>query len=414
MRAGKLKVMPVLLVLALMAAVLAGCRGPEVLPVPPAPPPASIMTTSSATATFTPPSSTGTVPTTETTPPGPATSTVETAPVVTLNEATVNFPDRITFSIAAKGPEDIKTISLQYGTDKRTLAPETQYIEPEFTPGKDITTSWEWQMKKTGSIPPGATLRWTWKITDVNGQTTSTPEQSIVYGDTRFDWQIREHPDYEIYWHDQAETLINDLLSGVESRLSRIQLDVAIPKERKPKVFIYRSSDELKGAVLFEQGWTGAIAYPSFNIILTAVSSDSLDWAKGTLPHEITHLLVGEATFGPFGNLPLWLDEGLAEYAEGEISDSLQNEFDKAVRERKLISVQSLASAFPVDPTEAYLAYAESASIVSYLVGKYGWDDMHRLLDAFKEGATNDAALLQVYSVDVAGLEAEWKKSIGA
>jgi len=285
---------------------------------------------------------------------------------------------------------------------------------PDFTEGTEVATSWSWEMKKTGSVPPGAGISWTWEITDDEGQTTKTPEQSIVYTDTRFKWEKREADNYYFFWHDQTEAMINELLGEVQSRLERIQLDVSIPPERKPKVLIYRSSEELKDAILFEQEWTGAIAYSDFNIILTAVSIDSLEWAKGALPHEITHLLVREATFGPFGDMPLWLNEGLAEHAEGKMPDYLQNMLSRAIREKSLISVRSLSSGFPTDPAGAYLAYAESSSIVAFLLEEYGWEQIRQLLAAFKDGATYDAALLQVYSFDTAGLEAEWKRHIGA
>ena len=52
--------------------------------------------------------------------------------------------------------------------------------------------------------------------------------------------------------------------------------------------------------MLFEQEWTGAVAYSDYNIILTAVSTGNLEWAKRALPHEVTHLIVKEAIFGPF------------------------------------------------------------------------------------------------------------------
>jgi hypothetical protein len=33
----------------------------------------------------------------------------------------------------------------------------------------------------------------------------------------------------------------------------------------------------------------------------------------------LSHIVVGLATKNPFGDLPRWLDEGLAMYAEGEL-----------------------------------------------------------------------------------------------
>jgi hypothetical protein len=393
----------------------AGCgTTPETLPVPPPPPPASAAVT---TATSTIASST----TTQTIPPAGTTTTLSTtsstaAAVVDIksNRAIVSFPESISFSLSATGTAAIQSVSLEYGSDRRTLAPEVQYSEPSFVPGKDLEASWSWEMKKTGSVPPGATVWWAWVITDETGQTTRTPEQSIVYDDSRFEWEKRQFADFDIYWHDQSDTLIDELLSEVQARLGRVDLGVVIPAARKPRVFIYRSSDELRDAVLFEHEWTGALAYPDYNIILTAVSGSSLEWAKGALPHEITHLLVHEAIFGPFGDIPVWLDEGLAEHVQPEMPDHLQESLSRAISNGTLISVKSLSSGFPTDPSGAYLAYAEASSIVSFLVEEFGREKMRQLLAAFKDGATYDDALQQVYSFDVDGLETRWKSHIGA
>jgi len=208
--------------------------------------------------------------------------------------------------------------------------------------------------------------------------------------------------------------LVKELTEGVESRLSRVKLEVDIPEERKPKVYVYPSAEELRGAVLFTQEWTGALAFTDYNIILIPVGPDNLEWAKRTLAHEITHLLVREATFGPFGDIPTWLNEGLAQYAEGEMEDYQSEILKDAIKEDKLISVRSLCSSFPADPDQASLAYAQSLSLVSYLVETYSWADMRELLAVFKEGSTYDNALQMVYSFDISGLEERWRAHISS
>ena len=361
-------------------------------------------------------------PTTTTTPtttpvedPVTATTTPaeESGIVVTANTADITFPDYITFGIDLSAPAIVEEITIVYSSDQRTLAPSINQAEAEFDADLAVSTEWKWEMKKTGSIPPGATIWWEWVITDENDETYTTPRQEMVYSDTRYEWEFRDFDTVDVYWHDQPEALIDELLVAVESHLSRLELDVNIPPERKPRVFIYRSSEELRDAMLFEQEWVGAVAFTSYNIILTAVSTSSLDWAKDALPHEITHLLVKEVVFGPFGDLPLWLDEGLAQYTESEMDSHSRGILDDAIAEGTLISLTSLSGSFPTDPTSAYLAYAESLSIVEFIISEYGWEKMRQLLDTFKGGSTNDKALLAVYGFDVAGLESQWKAYIG-
>ncbi len=341
-------------------------------------------------------------------------STLTAEVTVTSNRVIADFPDTIAFTLEGTSALPVATINLEYGTDKRSIVSEVSRVEPEYAPGVKIRASWIWEMKKTGSLPPGAKVWWRWRITDEADQTYVTPRQTIVFEDTRYQWQVEMAQDMNIYWHSLGASLVKELTEGVESRLSRVKLEVNIPEERKPKVFVYPSAEELRGAVLFTQEWTGALAFLEYNIILIPVRSDNLDWAKRTLAHEITHLLVREATFGPLGDIPTWLNEGLAQYVEGEMEEYHRQVLDNAIKEDKLISVRSLGSGFPADPDQASLAYAQSMSLVSYLVETYGWADMRELLDVFKEGSTYDNALQKVYSFDTGGLEEQWRAHIGA
>ncbi len=386
-----------------------GCNSGS-LPVPPPPQTTDLIPTTMVTET-TPPSETTAI----ITPPPesiPSSIPAETGINVDSNLATVDFPDKITFSLEGTSPVTIKTIALEHGTDQRSLTVETTRNEIDFEEGKEINVSWDWEMKKTGSIPPGSTVWWKWVLTDADGKTITVPRKELFYTDTRFSWQMKELTDMNIYWHGDNEALVNTLADEVQERLLLVKLNVTFPPERKPKVFVYTSSEELRGAILFEQEWTGALAYPGYNIVLTAVNTNNLEWAKAALPHEITHLMTGELIFGPFGDIPLWLNEGLSEYAEGPMPDYYKQILDAAVKDNSLISIKSLSSGFPTSSSGASLAYAQSNSIVRYLIDTYGWEKIRQLLAVFKEGSTYDKGLMTVYSFDMDGLDAEWRASL--
>ena len=70
-----------------------------------------------------------------------------------------------------------------------------------------------------------------------------------------------------------------------------------------------------------------------------------------------------------------------------------------------MISVRSLSSPFSAIPEQAYISYAESNSIVTFLIQKYGKDKMVQLLNVFHQGSGYDDALKQVYGFDQDGLD---------
>ena len=328
---------------------------------------------------------------------------------IVRNNLIIDFPDQITFSLDCESEEEMTKVVLEYGTDSRSIVSEVSRVEPEYAVGKQVKTSWVWDMRKTGSLPSGASIWWRWRITHEDDSVFTTPRKTVIYLDDRYDWQMLETKEMNFYWHGIGTDLINEFSEDVATKLSRIELGITIPEERKPEIFIYPSADELRSAVLFSQEWTGALAFPSYNIVLIPVTYSNLDWAKRTLAHEVTHLIVGDFLFGPFGEIPTWLNEGLAQYAEGEMDEYLLDILNQAINNDELISVKSLNSSFPTSPQKAYLAYAQSASLVNYLIDDYGWDKMKDLLEEFKEGSTCDKALQTVYSFDTDRLEERWR-----
>ena len=61
----------------------------------------------------------------------------------------------------------------------------------------------------------------------------------------------------------------------------------------------------------------------------------------------------------------------------------------------------------------AYLYYAQSYSLVKFLIGDYGRDKILRLLNVFKEGSSYNDALLEVYGIDIDDLDSLWRQSLG-
>ena len=73
------------------------------------------------------------------------------------------------------------------------------------------------------------------------------------------------------------------------------------------------------------------------------------------VPHEISHLMLNQATWNPFNSPPNWLDEGLAVYLQETQESRFRQILDDAVDDGQLIPVRALNSSFPLDPDQARL-----------------------------------------------------------
>ena len=62
----------------------------------------------------------------------------------------------------------------------------------------------------------------------------------------------------------------------------------------------------------------------------------------------------------------------------------------------------------------ADLSYAQSYSLVNFLIAKYGQDKMLQLLRLLRDGSTIEQALQATYGFDIDGFEDAWRADIGA
>lgn len=346
----------------------------------------------------------------------PIHQTVDAASPTNLTEdqPTLNFPDSITFQARITGEAPITFIVLEYGTDSLTCGQVVAKAFPQFTPGVALNPTWTWEMKQSGSLPPGATIWWRWRYKDQNGAEFTSDQKTITWLDNVHNWQSVTSGFIHLHWYSGDQTFAQDLLAAAGTGLARLQNDAGLEPEEPIHLYIYANTDDMRDAILYEPSWTGGMAYPEHDIVIIGISPRELEWGRSTIAHELTHVLVGHLTFSCLGDVPTWLNEGLAVYSEGDLEPSSQAQLDQAIREDQLLSVRSLSAGFSEVPSRAYLSYSQSYSIVKYLIETYGQDKMNDLLASLRDGTTIDNALSNIYGFNVEGLEDAWRSSVGA
>lgn len=334
---------------------------------------------------------------------------------VTSTDILLNFPESATFRASMNGETEITSVVLEYGNEQLTCAEVIARAYPQFTPGKTVEVQWTWEMRQSGSLPPGAHLWWRWRVTDANGNETISPTQTAIWLDDVHRWQIMNAGEYlRLHWYEGDQDFAIALAEAASQGLEFNAAQSGLMAEAPIDIYIYASTDDLKDAVLYEPSWTGGQAFPDQNIVILGISEYDLAWGRDAIVHEITHVLVGHLTFSCLGDVPTWLNEGLAVYSEGGLDPISQRQFEDAVREDTLLTIRSLSSGFSEVADKAYLSYSQSYSIVKFLIETYGQKEMTDLLLALRDGLSIDEALVQTYGFDVEGLEDAWRSAIGA
>ena len=327
---------------------------------------------------------------------------------VVSSTVTPQFPDALTFNIKATSGASIVDVRLHFTVERDSFASVVTEEKLSFTAATSIAAAYEWDMRQSGGLPTGTVVDFWWTITDNSGKTLTTTEQKVSFDDTRYTWKSITQNNITIHWYSGGAALAQTLMDTALQGLVSLKASTGASLSRPVSIYIYDNSNDMLGAMIFAQDWTGGATYPSYSTIVLGVNSSNLDWGEGALVHELAHMVNYQMTSNPYNDLPTWLDEGLAMYAEGELDSSFQMSLIVALADDSLFTVRSMSSPFSTDATLSYQEYAESYSIIDFLISEYGQAKMTALLGVFHQGSTYDGALMEVYGFDMDGLYAKW------
>jgi len=328
---------------------------------------------------------------------------------IVLSSAQSQFPLTLTFNLQAQSSAPITDVRLHYAVERDSFVKVVSEIKPVFTVSASVNTSYAWDMRQSGGLPTGTVVDYWWTVSDSSGSSLSSEQQKVSFNDTRYTWRRLSGGNINLYWYSGDAAFAQGLLDTAQQGLAALEKNTGAELSKPVSVYIYNNANDMQGAMIFPQDWTGGATYPAYSTIVIGINGSNLAWGKGALVHELTHMVDYQMTDNPYSGLPTWLDEGLAMYSQGALDSSFLGFLTAAINQGTLISVRSLASPFSANAGLTYLEYAESYSLIDYLVSTYGQAKMLALLETFRQGSTYDDALLKVYGFDMDGLFSLWK-----
>ncbi|HEY1015658.1 MAG TPA: peptidase MA family metallohydrolase [Herpetosiphonaceae bacterium] len=334
---------------------------------------------------------------------------------VTRNEAKSDFGKEVRFDLEATSTSPIKELKFLYAlginNEEDVLAfteaapewrPNTKNVEASFT--RDTSIEY---------LPVGVTVRYKWVLIADDGTVTETPVNSVVYLDTRFEWRERTQRGITVRWYGGDDAWGDSMIAAAVRGLDRLEQRIGGSVKNPMTITVYENTADMRGALPPNSAeWIGGQAQPSLGLIVGAIAPGDDAERDRLIPHELSHLVMAQATRNNYGGTPVWFEEGVAVVNQDIKDPDFADRVDEAAEDGELIPLRALASNFPSDPEQARLSYAQSESVIRYIEGEYGVEGVAKLVDQFKQGVTDDTAVQAALNVSLDKLDEDWRATL--
>ena len=324
---------------------------------------------------------------------------------VAAAEAQSDFPTGIVFRLTLASETPVQDVTLRY-----FFRPErVVYARPTVQQvGNSVQAEYVLRLTNTS---PGYVLEYWYEVANAGGERLETPHTTMVYLDSRLSWQQVSRNGLTVYYHGSAKSKAEALLRTGQEDYERVRAVFGRSLPGEWRIFLYNDvaavnqAMAMRSQTLSQSNEFSGFAIPeSASIILAA---DALN-DPHVLAHEIAHLLIHREASPLEVVLPSWVDEGLAEYLSAPDGTWHASYLRDLVSKGDLLSLSTMHD-LPATPSQVSLFYAQSWSIVRFLVLQQGMDRMQAFVHAFATpGVQVDGALLEVYGLNRSSLERAW------
>jgi hypothetical protein len=237
---------------------------------------------------------------------------------------------------------------------------------------------------------------------------------------------------------------VKEVLEQAEVYYKNIALDLGYPRysefwtwDRRVKIYIYPDHNSFLRSTE-QPAWSEGMADYTKKEILSYYGSRG--FKDSILPHEMAHLVFRDF-IGFKEELPLWLDEGVAQWEETakrqEIKNYMKKMYDndsiltlsdmmsldiRRIKQKDGVYIRSIISKegdrgvlFLNGENLVQTYYTQAVSLVGFLIEKFGSVDFSNFCRQLRDGKKFEDALLTSYPLQIRNLdefEKRWRKYI--
>jgi len=217
------------------------------------------------------------------------------------------------------------------------------------------------------------------------------------------DWQQMGGQDFIIYYRtDVPEDFVQTTLDTAEDEFKRVADNLGITHyinwslDKRASIYIYSDQEDfVKNG--HQALWSHGTAFARLKTIKTFPEAQG--FFDAILPHELGHIIFRDFV-GFTAEMPLWFEEGVAMYQEKAKRLGANKAVKEAMQNGTFIPLSKLSHMRLYMNSKQELVelfYAESASIVYFMITELGEQQFFMLCRELKNNISFGAALEKVY-----------------
>lgn len=225
--------------------------------------------------------------------------------------------------------------------------------------------------------------------------------------------KVLKSDNINIYYPEKREQLAYFTLNTIQNQIPPLQKVFGNPPG---EIYIYITDSQeafKQTAGSHLPDWTAAVTiFPRQIIVLKnpSLTKSNLRQFRETIEHEFIHLY--QSMFVPLNITPAWFNEGWACYLASPYDIHSRIILSRAIFNNQIIPLEKLADFLNYNRLQAELAYAESSSLIEYLIVVYGEQVMGEIFKDMALTKDFDKTLQRLTDLNTETLEYHWKRFI--
>jgi hypothetical protein len=214
-----------------------------------------------------------------------------------------------------------------------------------------------------------------------------------------FDWKIYQTDHFDIFFYQGLEPHLERVAGYAENAYARVSADLKQDLANRVPLFLFKTQSEFQEQNIAGELPEGVLAFaePERNRMVLPIDEPP-DQLYRLITHELTHVFEFEIVpRGLAGGIPLWMDEGLANYMAGywNILDLMQ------VRDAALSENVPRMSEFESAPLSGRLPYSLGHAAFEFIESRWGKEGLRQFLFSLRKNVLggSDSAYMEALKV---------------